>query len=61
MGKMKKHGDILFLERRLKELVDKEYYEKAATIKRWIDELTILFEKQSKEKINTLDDSINNQ
>jgi len=58
---MKKQGDILFLERRLKELVDKEYYEKAATIKRWIDELTILFEKQSKEKINTLDDSINNQ
>ena len=58
---MKKHGDILFLERRLKELVDKEYYEKAATIKRWIDELTILFEKQSKEKINTLNDSINDQ
>ena len=58
---MKKHGDILFLERRLQELVDKEYYEKAATIKRWIDELTILFEKRSKEKINILDDSINNQ
>jgi protein-arginine kinase activator protein McsA len=52
MGKMKKHGDILFLERRLKELVDKEYYEKAATIKRWIDELTILFESREKEKIN---------
>jgi protein-arginine kinase activator protein McsA len=61
MGKMKKHGDIIFLERRLQELVDKEYYEKAATIKRWIDELTILFEKRSKEKINILDDSINDQ
>ena len=48
---MKKHGDIIFLEKRLQELVDKEYYEKAATIKRWIDELTILFEKR-KEKVN---------
>ena len=31
----------------------KEYYEKAATIKRWIDELTILFEKR-KEKVNNI-------
>jgi hypothetical protein len=37
----------------LQELVDKEYYEKAATIKRWIDDLTILFEKR-KEKVNNI-------
>ena len=43
---MEKHGDIIFLERRLRELVDKEEYEKAATIKRWIDELTLLFKKR---------------
>ena len=49
---MNKHGDIIFLERRLQELVDKEYYEKAATIKKWIDELTILFETRERmEKI----------
>jgi protein-arginine kinase activator protein McsA len=50
---MEKHGDIIFLERRLKELVDKEEYEKAATIKRWIDELTILFKKR-RERINNI-------
>ena len=49
---MNKHGDIIFLERRLQELVDKEYYEKAATIKKWIDERTILFETRERmEKI----------
>ena len=58
---MKKHGDIIFLERRLQELVDKEYYEKAATIKRWIDELTILFESREREKINFLNDSFNHK
>jgi protein-arginine kinase activator protein McsA len=57
---MKKHGDIIFLEKRLRDLVDKEYYEKAATIKRWIDELTILFELREKEKIRVLNDSVNN-
>lgn len=56
---MKKHGDIIFLERRLRDLVDKEEYEKAATIKRWIDELTILFESREKEKIRVLNDSVN--
>jgi protein-arginine kinase activator protein McsA len=56
---MEKHGDIIFLERRLQELVDKEYYEKAATIKRWIDELTILFKSREKEKIRVLNDSVN--
>ena len=56
---MEKHGDIIFLEKRLQELVDKEYYEKAATIKRWIDELTILFKSREKEKIRVLNDSVN--
>jgi protein-arginine kinase activator protein McsA len=35
--------DIIFLEMRLEELVEKEEYEKAAVIKRWIDELFILY------------------
>jgi hypothetical protein len=45
---MDKHFDIIFLERRLQELLEKEEYEKAVTIKRWIDELIILFEKENK-------------
>jgi protein-arginine kinase activator protein McsA len=40
---MKKPGDIIFLERRLKELIEVENYEKATVIKRWIDELTIFY------------------
>lgn len=35
--------DIIFLEMRLEELVEKEEYEKAAVIKRWIDELFIFY------------------
>lgn len=35
----KKTMDILFLERRLKQLIKDEEYEKASVIKRWIDEL----------------------
>lgn len=35
--------DIIFLEIKLQELVEKEEYEKAAVIKRWIDELFILY------------------
>ena len=31
--------DIIFLKRRLNVVVEKEEYEKAAIIKRWIDEL----------------------
>lgn len=34
-----KHYDIDFLERRLKFLIEKEEYEKAAVIRRWLDEL----------------------
>ena len=45
---MKKHGDILFLERRLNDLVDREEYEKAAIVKRWIDELTIFYHGDKK-------------
>lgn len=32
--------DILFLEFKLKKLIDGEEYERAAVIKRWIDELS---------------------
>lgn len=35
--------DIIFLETKLEELVEKEEYEKAAVIKRWIDELFIFY------------------
>lgn len=38
-----KHPDILFLERRLKQLVKSEEYEKAAVIKKWLDELFIFY------------------
>ena len=40
---MAKHGDIIFLERRLRDLLEEENYEKAAVVKRWIDELTIFY------------------
>jgi protein-arginine kinase activator protein McsA len=40
--------DIIFLQIRLEELVDKEEYEKAAVIKRWIDELMIFYKVNSK-------------
>lgn len=45
----KKSMDILFLEKRLKEHILEEDYEKAAVIKRWIDELT---EKEDEKKSN---------
>lgn len=38
-----KHYDIDFLERRLISLIDKEEYEKAAVIRRWIDELVYYY------------------
>ena len=48
MSKM--NGDIIFLKRRLKDLVEVENYEKAAVVKRWIDELTLFYsEDESKE------------
>ena len=36
-----KHQDIVFLERRLKIHIVNEDYEKAAVLKRWIEELFI--------------------
>lgn len=38
-----KHYDIDFLERRLKFLIEKEEYEKAAVIRRWLDELVYYY------------------
>jgi protein-arginine kinase activator protein McsA len=35
-----KHIDIIILEKRLKICVEMEEYERAAIIKRWIDELS---------------------
>lgn len=40
--------DIVFLEMRLQDLVEREEYEKAAVIKRWIDELMIFYKVGSK-------------
>ena len=51
---MKKHGDIIFLERRLRDLLEEENYEKAAVIKRWIDELTIFYSNKNKMLKNDL-------
>ncbi len=48
MGKNKTPMDIWFLEQRLAHLVEQEDYERAARIKRWIDELKVLYaEKDS--------------
>jgi hypothetical protein len=35
--------DIVFLQRRLDLVVEREEYERAAIIKRWIDELMIFY------------------
>lgn len=35
--------DIEFLQLRLDQLIEVENYEKAAVIKRWIDELTVFY------------------
>jgi protein-arginine kinase activator protein McsA len=48
-----KHNDIIFLEKRLEDLLDVENYEKAATIARWIRELNELFDKRE-ETINNI-------
>jgi hypothetical protein len=37
-----KHYDIIFLEKRLCELVKRENYENAVRVKRWITELALL-------------------
>lgn len=49
----RKHNDIIFLEKRLEDLLDVENYEKAATIARWIRELNELFDKRE-ETINKI-------
>ena len=47
----KKNGDLILLKRRLKYLVEVENYEKAAVIKRWIDELTLFYSKEHLENV----------
>jgi len=42
--------DIIFLKRRLNVVVEKEEYEKAAIIKRWIDELMIFYKVEENTK-----------
>jgi len=43
--------DIVFLKRRLRLVVEREEYERAAIIKRWIDELMIFYRVgEAKEK-----------
>jgi hypothetical protein len=42
--------DIVFLKRRLRLVVEREEYERAAIIKRWIDELMVFYKVESKEK-----------
>ena len=49
----RKHNEIIFLEKRLEDLLDVENYEKAATIARWIRELNELFDKRE-ETINKI-------
>jgi protein-arginine kinase activator protein McsA len=48
MGKKRKPMDIWFLEQRLEHLVEQEDYERAARVKRWIDELEILYAEREK-------------
>jgi len=43
MGRSKNNWDIEFLQLRLDHLIEIEDYEKAAVIKRWIDELTVFY------------------
>jgi len=40
------HPDIRFLKKRLKYLVEKEQYEFAAIIKKWIDELSKKYQRE---------------
>ncbi len=44
----KKHPDILFLEKRSVKLVSNEEYEKAAVIKKWVDELKNYYDEHKK-------------
>lgn len=40
--------DIVFLKRRLRLVVEREEYERAAIIKRWIDELMVHYKVEEK-------------
>ena len=51
------NGDIIFLKRRLKDLVEVENYEKAAVVKRWIDELTLFYSEDESKELS-LDNSL---
>ena len=42
--------DIEFLQLRLDQLVEMEDYEKAAVIKKWIDELTVFYGEKNIKK-----------
>jgi protein-arginine kinase activator protein McsA len=42
--------DIEFLQLRLDQLIEVEDYEKAAVIKRWIDELTVFYGEKNIKK-----------
>ena len=46
--KNESHPDIRLLQKRLTQVVSLEEYEIAATIKRWIDELTIYYKDKKK-------------
>ncbi len=54
------NGDIIFLKRRLKDLVEVENYEKAAVVKRWIDELTLFYSEDESKELS-LDNSLSNR
>jgi hypothetical protein len=49
-----KHYDIYFLEKKLLELVVKENYERAITLKRWIRELAYLHHGLTEEEVERL-------
>ena len=48
MRRSGKNWDIEFLQLRLDHLIEVENYEKAAVVKRWIDELVVFYGKNKK-------------
>jgi len=48
-GSHKLHNDIVFLEYRLSELIEKEDYERAARVHGWINELKNKYELRRRE------------
>jgi hypothetical protein len=44
--------DIEFLQLRLEQLLEVEDYEKAAVIKRWIDELVVFYGSNNKKSLS---------